>query len=219
MKHISFDFWDTLYTGNPNFRINRASYIEKKFNRLPEIIHASVKKTKDFCDGTVERTMSNIDAKTQTWHLLESMGCATVQNVIELSEETHRIFLHNPPIPTFSMRDLVSLKERGLSICISCNTGLISGDSIVEMLLNTGMYHVFDYVIFSDHIGYAKPNPLYMEEVKNHPNCKADAFNHILHVGDNPNTDGYMCKLTGAKYIKNDRGHIDFSKIHKHLQK
>jgi FMN phosphatase YigB (HAD superfamily) len=217
IKHISFDLWDTLYIGNPNFRIARAEYLNNLYGFTPEQVHSAVSATKRLCDDTAEKTMCNIDAVTQAWHLLDNLGCASIQGARDLAEKTHEIFFYNPPVPVFDKNDLISLKDKGLSISISCNTGLISGDSIVSMLQNTGVYDLFDYALFSDHIGYFKPNPFFLQKVLNHYKCKADNFSETLHIGDNKNTDGYMCQLTNSNFLLVERGGLDFSSIQNYL--
>jgi len=217
IKHISFDFWDTLYVGNPNFRVERAAYIHRKYGHISAVVHSAVSATKRLCDDTAEKTMCNIDTVTQAWHLLDNLGCASIQGAIELAEETHRIFVNNPPVPVFTTKDLNSLKDKGVSISISCNTGLISGSSIVSMLEKTSVLSAFDYTLFSDHIGYFKPSPFFLQRVLDHPSCKADNFEEILHIGDNRNTDGYMCQLTNSNYLFVERGGLDFASIHNYL--
>jgi len=217
IKHVSFDFWDTLYVGNPNFRINRAEYLDRKYGHSPEVVAGAVWTTKKLCDDTAEKTMCNVDTLTQAWILLDNLGCASIQGAIELAEETHKIFVDNPPVPVFTIKDLTSLKNKGVSISISCNTGLISGDSIVSMLKKTSVFDAFDYTLFSDHIGYFKPSPFFLQRVLDHSNCKADNFEEILHIGDNLNTDGYMCQLTNSNYLFVERGGLDFASINNYL--
>ncbi len=213
IKHISFDFWDTLYVGNPNFRVLRAEYLNKVYGFTPEQVHSAVTRTKHLCDGTAEKTMCTVGTLTQAWHLLDNLGCASVKGASELAEETHKIFINNPPVPVFTIKDLNSLKDKGVSISISCNTGLISGYSIVSMLEKTSVLDVFDFALFSDHIGYFKPSPFFLQRVLDHPSCKAGSFEEILHIGDNRKTDGYMCQLTNSNYLFVERGGLDFASI------
>jgi FMN phosphatase YigB (HAD superfamily) len=218
IKHISFDFWDTLYKGNPGFRANRSAFIEKKYGIEPEKTHIAVKKAKEICDGLSEKTMCTVDATTQAWHLLDQLGVASIGGARELCYETERFFLDNPPIPLFEVSNLNALKDKGVSISISCNTGLISGSSIVQMLGQTKVLNVFDFTVFSDHIRYFKPNPFFLDYVVRHPQCKANNFEEVLHVGDNDNTDGYLCQLTGANYLKVENRNLDFSEINTFLK-
>jgi len=214
IKHVSFDFWDTLYRVNPNFRAQRAGFIQKSHGISPEHTHSAAKRAKELCDSLSEKTMCTVDARTQAWHLLDQLGVPSITKANALYEETNRVFIENPPIPLFSNNDLLGLKSRGVSISISCNTGLISGDSIVSMLRNTGVYNVFDFVVFSDHIGYFKPNPFFLNHVLNQESCRATSFEQILHVGDNPATDGYMCQLTNSNFLLVEKRDLDFLKIH-----
>jgi len=48
INHISFDFWDTLYVGNPNFRIARAAYMRSVYGFDSAQVHTAVTKTKNF---------------------------------------------------------------------------------------------------------------------------------------------------------------------------
>lgn len=213
IKHVSFDFWDTLYKGHPNFRVARAEYIQKHYGISPEQTYVAVKRTKELCDLLPEKTMCTVDAKTQAWHLLDQLGVASLEGAKSLAEYTDKFFTENPPKPLFSIDDLLHLKQRRVSISISCNTGLISGASIVKMLGQTKVLDVFDFTVFSDHIGYFKPSPFFLDYVLKHPQCKAKNFEEILHVGDNLNTDGYMCQLTNANFLLVENKVLDFESI------
>lgn len=215
IKHVSFDFWDTLYNGNPNFRVKRAEYIQKKYGHIPAVVHAAVEETKRLCDGTSEKTMCCVSELTQAWVLLDNLGCASIEGAVELSHETHRIFLENPPVKIYDPKDLIAIRNSGRTISISCNTGLINGDSIVQMMKETGSYDLFDFTLFSDRITYFKPSPFFMLRILGM--SSAASFEEILHVGDNPNTDGYMCQLTGANYLQNKKGTLDFKEIQTYL--
>ena len=213
IKHLSFDFWDTLYAGNPNFRIARAEYIKDMYGFSTEQVHTAVKKTKKLCDDTSEKTMCTVDSMTQAWHLLDNLGCASVQGAISLSEATNSIFLRYPPKKIFHPSELISIRNSGRTISISCNTGLISGNSIVQMLKNTGAYDLFDFTLFSDQINFFKPSPFFMEIIVDHQHSNADKAEDVLHIGDNVHTDGYLCQLTGANYLQNEKGTLDFEQI------
>ena len=215
IKHVSFDFRDTLYNGNPNFRVKRAEYIQKKYGHIPAVVHAAVEETKRLCDGTSEKTMSCISPLTQAWILLDNLGCPSIQGAIELADFTDTVFLENPPVKIFDPKDIIALRNRGITVSISCNTGLIGCHSIIQMMKNTGSYDLFDFFLFSDHISYFKPSPFFMQRILD--NSSADSVEEILHVGDNPNTDGYMCQLTGANYLQNKKGTLDFKEIQTYL--
>lgn len=211
IKHISFDFWDTLYKVNPDFRKNRANYLQKNYGYSPEVIQSAVDATKKICDGTSERTMCTIDAVTQAWHLLNHLNCATVENAIALAKFTEIDFLENPPYQLYYPDQLVQLRNRGLTLSISCNTGLISGESIRTMLQKSGASDLFDFMLFSDEIGHFKPSPFFIQKVLD--TCDAKSFEEILHVGDNPVTDGLMCEHTGTNFLLVDKKVFDFDKI------
>lgn len=213
IKHISFDFWDTLYKGNPNFRKSRAQYLNERFGVTEEQVNAAVTKTKKLCDGLGEKTMCCTDSLTQNWHLLDNLSVASIKEVNELEEFTQNTFFKNPPIPLFSLHDLQSLRDRGMSLSISCNTGLINGYTISTWLHSTSLYELLDFTLFSDNIGYFKPNPFFMDCVISTYGCNADSFEEVLHVGDNLNTDGYMCQLTGTNFYNNPKGTLDFTQI------
>lgn len=213
IKHISFDFWDTLYKGNPNFRKSRANYLNERFGVTEDEVHLAVKKTKELCDGLSEKTMVCVGATIQAWHLLDNLGFPSIEEATALAHFTHNNFLENHPIPLFSVDDLLSLKDKGLSISIGCNTGLISGNAVTGMLYDTGVLRLFDFTLFSDRIGHFKPSPFFLQETLLNSGCEANSFQEILHVGDNPNTDGYMCQLTGTNFYNNPKGTLDFTQI------
>lgn len=198
IKHISFDFWDTLFEGNSNYRSERLKLLYEYLDSDPELIKLNISELKDYFDQLGESTMSCVDPKTQLWHLCSRLSTkVTVDIVTTIQRRLDDLFQSYPPHPLFDLTTLEDLKSKGLSLSISCNTGLISGKAVRQML-NTDL---FDFQLYSDTLGYFKPNPFFAETILHHTHCKADSFEDIVHVGDNLNTDGKMCTLTGMKFL------------------
>lgn len=213
IKHISFDFWNTLYIGNPKFKQSRAEFLSSRYDLDVSTILSKISSVKNFCDKTSEHTLTAIDSEIQYLHLLMSIDVQPKyirQELNIITRITNRLFIEHTPIAIINWSELEKLREK-YSISISCNTGFISGQLIDRMLTITGVENYFDFTLFSDLIGHSKPSPLFAEQIL--IESKVKHFNEILHIGDNINTDGKMCDYTSINYFQNPKDSIDLSQI------
>ena len=213
IKHISFDFWNTLYIGNPKFKQSRAEFLSSRYDLDVSTILSKISSVKNFCDKTSEHTLTAIGSELQYLHLLMSIGVQSKCIRPELNIITriaNALFIEHPPIPIIDWSELEKLKDK-YSISISCNTGFISGQLIDRMLTITGVENYFDFTLFSDLIGHSKPSPLFAEQIL--IESEVEYFNEILHIGDNVNTDGKMCNYTLINYFQNPKDSIDLFQI------
>lgn len=215
IRHISFDFWDTLYKGNPEFHQKRLEFLSSFLKiRDKDLILKTLNETKNTFDKLGEETLCCIDAKTQIWHFLRKLKPQIgLSEVFDVYWKFYDLLYEHQPIPLFVDEFFDQLEEKGVSLSISCNTGLISGDCVHEILRKTQKSKLFSFMLFSDQIGYFKPSPFFANEIKEFPLCRANEFSQILHVGDNLKTDGKLCKFTGMQFLKVEPKKPDFNQI------
>jgi hypothetical protein len=99
------------------------------------------------------------------------------------------------------------------AVSISCNTGLISGKMIEDFVSDSWLQYHFDFYYFSDQHTYSKPNPLVMQYMLDHRHCFANKSSEILHVGDNLQTDGKLCEITGMEFVYFDKARLNYNEI------
>lgn len=196
-KVISFDFWDTLYTSNPEFQ-NKQFELCLEF--IPELTRGEWDRKraeiKLIVDELAERDLS-ILLREEIYELfLPGLG----ENLNEFLLSSDRLFVDNPPIPTKLHSLVLELRCSGYKILVSSNTAFMDSKSMSKVLLfDLGIEE--SECLFSDLVGNAKPH-FSMFEFNEVP---------IFHIGDNKVTDG-GCTFYGIEYIPFDK-EKDFSWI------
>jgi putative hydrolase of the HAD superfamily len=200
--HYSFDLWQTIIRSNLEHRIHRAEYFYKNYNfsknTIDEIL-AAFRQTDREVNFINERVGKNLDFdEIYTMVLLKLNGNDHYEAIRDMDfEAVHRdltaIFFNYPPElydeNTFSVVE--KLKNKGCTLNILSNTGLIQGKNLKILLDNIGIGTFFDFYLFSDDVRLSKPNPTFFDMVLTnarnlHPTI---APSQIIHVGDNPIAD------------------------------
>ena len=223
-KHYSFDLWLTLIKSNPEFKRQRALYFHKKYNTsnksLSEV-EAVFKKIDNLCNVVNEKTGKNIDADEMylmvIGHLNDFDAGFDDIDLIELYVEIEKIiFNYLPEVYCSKTIDtLQAIKQTtNASFNILSNTAFIKGSTLRIVLDTIGLSNFFDFQIYSDEVGFSKPNPaifnLMIETISK--NGVAMPLEDIVHVGDNSKADiaaaqkmgiGSFCINSNANRITN----------------
>ncbi|MBM3455174.1 MAG: HAD family hydrolase [Bacteroidetes bacterium] len=198
VRHISVDFWSTLYHPNHVFSTRRVDTILDFFS------YANINRV-----GLIN-CLNEVGRQNDL--LVESQGCSIskeelYKNVfsrigLSISSSTFRplcealdtLFLSHKPnlIHEEYARLLARLSDKGITMSISSNTAFVPGDLLEICMKQDGLQSFFDFMLFSDQVGFAKPSQLFFEKVFIRANDlyqNALAKEDILHVGDNFITD------------------------------
>jgi putative hydrolase of the HAD superfamily len=101
---------------------------------------------------------------------------------------------------------LESLKGR-YKLAVISDAIFSPGRALRELLRHYGLLHYFDYFVFSDEVGYSKPDPRAFHAVATHTGC---ALEEIVHLGDREAKDIDGPHAVGARGvlipIAKDRG-------------
>jgi FMN phosphatase YigB (HAD superfamily) len=193
-KHYSFDFWNTIASSNPKFKNIRAEYIFNIINSSSSTIDINlafekVGRTYNRMVESGEVVVPPIELYRQVLTELNFDGDILMNQLVSDLDD---FFLQYPPlldIDFIEFIDKIKLLENTTSV--TSNTAFISGAIIKKYLDSIGLYEKFDFFLFSDEIGSAKPNELIFVELIH----KAQKLNsgissrQILHFGDNFITD------------------------------
>ncbi len=95
-------------------------------------------------------------------------------------------------------RVLQRLRERSLKIGLICNTGRGPGHALRELMRREGILEYFDATIFSDEVGYGKPDRRIFLTAAERLGLKPS---NILHVGDNIENDVRGAQTAGMKTL------------------
>jgi putative hydrolase of the HAD superfamily len=228
MKHYSFDLWQTIIRSNLEHRVKRAEYFYKNFNfsnhTIDEIL-AAFRQADREVNFINERVGKNLDFdEIYTLILLKLNGNEHHDEIRAMDFEVlHRdltaIFFNYPPelYDNTTFETLKTLHERGSTMNILSNTGLIQGNNLKILLNNLNTDTFFDFYLFSDDVRLSKPNPAFFElayaNIQTlHPNI---ARYDIMHIGDNPIADIAGAEAAGFRSFlinSNDVGIADLIK-------
>lgn len=199
-KHYSFDLWLTLIKSNPLFKKRRSLYFYEKFNfqqkSLPEV-EAVFRQVDVMCNTINERTGKNIDADEMYLMVISHMN----NNLINLHDididALYRkmeglLFNYLPQIYCSNTADVLGkLKEHGATTNILSNTGFIKGSTLRHVLNLLGIGQYIDFQLYSDELGFSKPNPAFFQLMIDQALILNPAIEltDIVHTGDNPVAD------------------------------
>jgi putative hydrolase of the HAD superfamily len=93
---------------------------------------------------------------------------------------------------------LACLKEKGYKIGLISNTGRTPGETIKLVLQGRGIYGFFDSMVFSNEVGYVKPNRRIFERALEGLGSSAES---TAHVGDSMLLDVYGSRTAGMRSI------------------
>jgi putative hydrolase of the HAD superfamily len=205
-KHISFDLWLTLIRSNPEFKIKRDLLFKDFFeiNNPIEEVSTTIRKY-DLLTNTInEKAGKNFDTFEIYLLILDALSIDINTIAIEqlsvfyfLAEELffkYKPLLLNEEIPAL----LQDLKQEGKTINILSNTAFIKGSSLREILRYYDLFDCFSFQIYSDEVGYSKPNQeIYQLTFNEIEKIKPLSKHEIIHVGDNIISDYNGAKKFG----------------------
>lgn len=201
-KHYSFDLWGTLIKSNLQFKSERTKFFTAHFNinHLPENEVADIIRDVDkMCDFTNEVVGENIDALEMISMVLHRLKFPLVnlrhRDIQSIYHTLESLFdLCTPELYNWqTVYKLKDLKSKGATLSILSNTAFIKGASLRKFIDNGALKGIFDFQLYSDEIGYSKPNKKVFQQmidsVSQIRNFDPASMDQIIHVGDNPVAD------------------------------
>ncbi len=121
----------------------------------------------------------------------------------ELEEAYCSPVLAAPPVLNpEAVPTLQSLRDRGNPVGLICNTGRAPGTTLRKLLDRLGILGYFEATVFSDELGWRKPDQrIFLESARRLGALPAN----IVHVGDNPEDDVWGAKQAEMQALLFDR--------------
>ncbi len=213
MAGVTFDFWETLFMDTPELdrRRDELRCQGLRENLAKQGIEISIE---DLADGLMESTLwlADIWKRGEQVSTLEQIryivNHATKNRailptdpkaVMRLEESYWSPSLTAPATLNVEAREVLQrLRERSLKIGLICNTGRGPGHALRELMRREGVLDYFDSTVFSDEIGYGKPDPRIFLTAAERLRLKPG---NILHVGDNIDNDVRGAQSAGMKTL------------------
>lgn len=193
-NHFSFDLWLTLIKSNPQFKSKR-NLLFKDFFEVEcniEKVNEVVRYYDVLCNNINEKTGLNIDTYEIYYLILNALNIKVTdietKQLTQFYKETELLFMEYKPQLIFpKIRYLFDeIKEQGKTMSILSNTGFIKGYTLRKIIMDYGLDEYFNFQIYSDEIGYSKPNPKTFQLVYDQINSfKEITKKEVLHIGDN----------------------------------
>lgn len=211
VKAVTFDLWETLLferDGDSNRRnAARCSSVAEAFNKLG--VPVSAEQASSALKQVTESLLRVWDRNDDVSHIEQleliarfvSNGSLALKNewVDELSSAYVSPFFKIPPYLNPEAESVLEdLTQTGKRIGLICNTGVTPGFALRRFLESEGVLEYFDFLAFSDEIGFRKPGIRIFHLVAQR--LKIDPCN-IAHVGDNLRIDVWGAKNAGFKAI------------------
>lgn len=212
IQHISFDLWLTLIKSNPLFKLKRAEQFYREYNlcklELPEVIRRMTEVDRG-CDAENERTGLKIPATAMYALVLVALGFEKEklddQLLYKIKKDADLLFWEYPPcLLNHHVKDLLeNLKNNRFGLNLASNTGFIESETLIPVLKELGLYHYFDFFIFSDQIHASKPAPLFFDALFERVKDRLTK-EEVVHIGDN-----YSADFVGATEYGFHAVHLD----------
>lgn len=199
VKHLSFDFWNTLAVPNLEFSAARTRVIADYYGIPVEEakrVYTSVKKFADTAaeltgfGTTRENVMKLLNAQMPKEKRLNDEDLEIMAGVFD------DLFVAFPPtVPERLVHLIKELRSRGITINILSNTNFIRGETLQREVIEASFgKHVFNFQMYSDEFEMAKPNEeFFLTMIRFATRVARDGQGcmryEICHVGDNDITD------------------------------
>ena len=207
IKHVSFDLWYTIIKSNPRFGAKRDfgffQILKSISNDVSlEHIQKGYKKIKKMADPLGESTGVGLTKKQLYFLFLEQLFGEKTHLILRdntdlidrLDGEYEKLFMKYPPLlidKNALSNVLTILKSKNITTNILSNTTFANGNLLFKVLQHYKLSTYFDSFIFSDEVGYFKPNPnIFLSAYYNELfYLNVSNKNEVLHVGDNSYAD------------------------------
>jgi putative hydrolase of the HAD superfamily len=197
-SHLSFDLWLTLIRSNPEFKKKRNLLFKDFFeiNSSIERVNEVVRYYDVLCNSINEKTGLNLNTYEIYYLILNALevdlNVNGTERLGEFYNETEKLFLNYKPeliFPDIKLQ-FQKMTTEGKSINILSNTGFINGKTLRNILSFYELEDFISFQIYSDEVGYSKPNNEIFQLVFDQVNkTRETQKKEILHIGDNSIAD------------------------------
>lgn len=197
-SHLSFDLWLTLIKSNPEFKQKR-NLLFKDFFEIEhgiEKVNEVVRHYDVLCNNINEKTGLNIDTYEIYYLILGALDVDIEKNetdkLLQFYEHTEELFLEYKPVLIYSdtQKLFEEIANQDKSMSILSNTAFIKGTTLRKLLEYYDLIDFFKFQIYSDEVGFSKPNSAIFQLVFDEINkYKKIEKKDVLHIGDNPIAD------------------------------
>lgn len=205
LKAVTFDFWNTLYKSPPDQVVSvqrgqdlRQALLREGWDFSLEKLQAAFKSAWLEAYDYQRVYGQDMGPSGQFKLVLRTLGLGEIdlsrQEVLFKAYTTTLIKL--PPRLNDGTRETLQALRGRLKMAVICNTGVTPGSLLRKIMEKDLLLDFFDYLIFSDEVGFAKPNTRIFNLALEHLETAGQS---ALHVGDDAITDVIGAKKAGMQ--------------------
>lgn len=203
VKVVSFDLWQTLIKGASVAGQNRATLLHAMLQpalALEEF--TSILKEVDYdLDVITETNGGNFGPEERLDALCDRLDIERLSDAKKQEFYANRTanLMAYPPV-LLDNETIAVLEElsQHYKLAIISNTGFINGAEMRRALDKIGILEFFTYQLFSNELGFSKPDRRIFEALIDQANVLPE---NIAHVGDNPRADVFGAQNIGMQGI------------------
>ncbi|MBL7169075.1 HAD family hydrolase [Candidatus Bathyarchaeota archaeon] len=203
IKAVTFDLWNTLME-NKDFtepRINslkRDLEVESLFFTDSELLRA-YNSASDHYRREWEQNHSHLNVERRVEHILKELRIPFTADLIRsVIDSFMNAYVVDPPALKGGVEETLEALNGEYRMGIISDTGVTPGSIICEHLEGHELLHYFTSTVFSDEVGYCKPDPKVFEKALNELKVRSE---EAIHVGDLLRTDVAGAKGIGMKAV------------------
>jgi len=203
IKAVTFDLWNTLLE-NKDFtepRINslkRDLEVEGLIFPDSELLRA-YDSASEYYHREWELNHSHLSVERRVEHFLTGLGIPFTADLIRsVIGSFMNAYVVDPPALKEGVEETLEALNGEYRMGIISDTGVTPGSIIRQHLEGHELLHYFASTVFSDEVGYCKPDPKVFEKALNELKVRPE---EAVHVGDLLRTDVAGAKGIGMKAV------------------
>lgn len=203
---VSFDLWLTLIKSNGrNFKdVRNAHFGSLLAPHMPTEDFDKLMRAQDvIADTLAESRGSDVLFDERVRMVAKAVGATEPSEdmLADMYEYQGKLFQQNLPLlldpetPTL----LDTIKDGGRTLAVVSNTGYMHADQMRPALDGIGIGNKFDHTVFSNEVGFAKPDARIFQRLLDISGVEPG---HVTHIGDNERADVMGARAMGMNAIQ-----------------
>ena len=203
IKAVTFDLWNTLlenkdFTEPRIHSLKRDLEVEGWIFPDSELIRA-YDSASEYYRREWKLNHSHLSVRRRVEHILTGLGIPFTADLIRsVIGSFMNAYVVDPPALKEGVKETLEALNGEYRMGIISDTGVTPGSIIREHLEGHELLHYFTSTVFSDEVGYCKPDPKVFEKALNELEVRPE---EAVHVGDLLRTDVAGAKGIGMKAV------------------
>jgi putative hydrolase of the HAD superfamily len=214
VKAITFDLWDTLFVDDSDEPKRAAQGLRPKSEERPYCVYEALRRHQDISyEKVLLAHKVNTAAFNKVWHdqhvtwtvrdrlsvLFKGLEVSLPDDeTVELARylEDMEVVIQPDPIP--GGHEALAELKKGYPLAIISDAIYSPGRALRELLRGAGLLDFFDVFIFSDEMGFSKPDPRVFTTAAEQLGVPIES---IVHIGDRDHNDVKGPHKLGARAV------------------